>query len=228
MLALSMALAIFTKATAWLFLPPLVLYIAFVFPRRILLWTAAAILLINGPQFARNIRLSGSPLGYDSAQGDGYFRWRNEFPPRIARLNALRHTSEQIGAQCPLESGHLRCRPERPPRARARPQRSCDHPARQPLLPALNANHEANANNRWHLLLYVFAALFAFLPLATARGACMPPDCSPPFSSFACISSGSPSWRASNCRCSSSPRLWPPGPSRGSAIRQSPSPCASS
>ena len=165
LLSLSIALAIFTKATAWLFLPPLVLYIAFVFPRRILLWMAAAILLINGPQFARNIhQLSGSPLGYDSAQGDGYFRWRNE-SPGLGSLasNALRHTSEQIGARSvrwnqaifdAVLSAHraLGLDPNDP---------ATTWPGSH-FSPPLNANHEANANNRWHLLLYVLAALFAF------------------------------------------------------------------
>ena len=99
-LALSAALALATKGTAYLFLPPLLLYAAAVLPRRQLAWIAAAICLLNGPQYARNLQLSGSPLGFDSAQGDGVFRWRNEhltWKPAVS--NALRHTSEQLGAR---------------------------------------------------------------------------------------------------------------------------------
>ena len=132
LLSLSIALAIFTKATAWLFLPPLVLYIAFVFPRRILLWMAAAILLINGPQYRAQHPTQRQPARLRFRAR----RWilplaQRISGPRIARLQrASPHLRTNRRAQCPLESGHLRCRPERPPRARARPQRSRDHLAR--------------------------------------------------------------------------------------------------
>ena len=101
-LALSAALALATKGTAYLFLPPLLVYAAVVLPRRQLAWIAGAICVLNGPQYARNLQLSGSPLGFDSAQGDAVFRWRNEhltWKPAVS--NALRHTSEQLGARSP-------------------------------------------------------------------------------------------------------------------------------
>ena len=162
-LALSAALALATKGTAYLFLPPLLVYAAAVLPRRQLAWIAAAICLLNGPQYARNLRLSGSPLGFDSAQADGVFRWRNEhltWKPAVS--NALRHTSEQLGAR----SGHWN---QSVYQAVVRiheafgldPQdRDTTWPGAR-YAPPLNANHEANANNRWHLLLLAAAAIFA-------------------------------------------------------------------
>jgi hypothetical protein len=168
---LSFGLALATKATAYLFAPPLL--------GAVLLWTwlrdrrlpwvrlamglAAGALLINAPQYVRNLRLSGSPLGYDSAQGDGVFRWRNEHPGwRSAVSNLLRNGSEQIGARSERWNrsvfdavvrihGALGLDPQDPgttwPGSRYEPPR--------------NANHEANANNRWHLLLLAAAAICA-------------------------------------------------------------------
>ncbi len=101
-LALSTALALATKGTAYLFLPPLLVYAVVILPRRQLVWIPAAVCLLNGPQYLRNLELSGSPLGFDSAQGDGVFRWRNEhltWKPAVS--NALRHASEQLGARSP-------------------------------------------------------------------------------------------------------------------------------
>jgi hypothetical protein len=162
-LALSVALAIAAKATAYLFLPPLLLYAAFVIPRRKLLWIAAAILAVDGPQYLRNLQLSGSPLGYDSAQGDGHFRWRNEQPGvKSLASNFLRHTSEQLGARSPRWNQSVYD-------AAIRVHRTLGLDPDDPdttwpgarFAPPVNANHEANANNRWHLLLYAFAAIFA-------------------------------------------------------------------
>jgi hypothetical protein len=174
--ALSIGLALATKATAYLFLPGILVFqIAGL--RRVgggplvrakpdartagILLTG--ILLINAPQYLRNLRLSGSPLGYDSAQANGFFRWRNEhfgWKPTVS--NALRHTSEQLGARSPrwneavyngVTAIHraLNIDPQ-DPGATWRWAR---------YQPPVNANHEANANNRWHLLLIVLAALFA-------------------------------------------------------------------
>ena len=161
--ALSVALALATKATAYLFLPPLLIYAALVLPRRKLLWIAAAVLAINGPQYARNLQLTGSPLGYDSAQGDGVFRWRNENPGRQSLAsNLLRNTSEQLGARSPRWNQAVY-------RAALRAHRALGLDPEDPattwpgahFTPPINANHEANANNRWHLLLFVFATVVA-------------------------------------------------------------------
>jgi hypothetical protein len=161
-LALSVALALATKATAYLFLPPILLAL-FPLPWRTLALAPLAILLLNGPQYVRNYQLSGSPLGYDSAQGDGFFRWRNEQLGVGATVsNLLRHTSDQLGARSTrwnqsvfdtvvLTHRALGLDPDDPattwPWTRFEPPR--------------NANHEANANNRWHLLIAVVAALCA-------------------------------------------------------------------
>jgi hypothetical protein len=162
-LALSVALALATKGTAYLFLPPLLLYAAIVLPRRQFAWVVIAICALNGPQYLRNLQLSGSPLGFDSAQGDGAFRWRNEhltWKPAVS--NALRHTSEQLGARSVHWNQSVYRAVVRIHRALGiDPQdRDTTWPGAR-YAPPLNANHEANANNRWHLLLIALAALIA-------------------------------------------------------------------
>ena len=161
--ALAAALALATKGTAYLFLPPVLLYAAFVLPRRRLAWIAAAILLLNGPQYARNIQLSGSPLGYDSAHGDGRFRWRNErltWQPLVS--NALRHLSEQLGGRSAAWNQSVYQRVVDAHRALGLDPQSRDTtwPGAR-YAPPVNANHEANANNHWQLLLLLAAALYA-------------------------------------------------------------------
>ena len=163
MLALSAALALATKGTAYLFLPPVLLYAAAVLPRRQLAWIAAAVCLLNGPQYVRNLQLSGSPLGFDSAQGDGVFRWRNEhltWKPAVS--NVLRHTSEQLGARSVRWNQSVYQAVVRIHRALGLDpeDRDTTWPGAR-YGPPLNANHEANANNRWHLLLIAAAALLA-------------------------------------------------------------------
>jgi hypothetical protein len=163
LLALSAALALATKGTPYLFLPPLLVYAAVVLPRRQLAWIPAAICLLNGPQYLRNLQLSGSPLGFDSAQGDGVFRWRNEhlsWKPAVS--NALRHASEQLGARSSHWNQSVYDVVIRIHRALGiDPQdRDTTWPGARYALP-LNANHEANANNRWHLMLILAAALLA-------------------------------------------------------------------
>jgi 4-amino-4-deoxy-L-arabinose transferase-like glycosyltransferase len=162
-LGLSAGLALATKGTAYLFLPPLLVYAAVVLPRRQLGWIAGAVCVLNGPQYARNLQLSGSPLGFDSAQGNGVFRWRNEhltWKPAVS--NALRHTSEQLGARSPRWNQAVYDAVVRIHRALGiDPQdRDTTWPGAY-YGPPLNANHEANANGRWHLLLIVLGAILA-------------------------------------------------------------------
>jgi hypothetical protein len=160
-LALAVALALGTKATAYLFLPPVLLACGLKW--RKLAWIAAAVLLLDGPQFVRNVQLSGSPLGYDSAQGNGVYRWRNESPGwRSTVSNALRHTSEQLGGRSPGWNARVYGAVVRAHRALGLdPQDASTTWPGTVYGPPRNANHEADANNRWHLLLGLAGALVA-------------------------------------------------------------------
>jgi hypothetical protein len=164
---LALGLALATKATAYLFAPPLMLAIVLIrrppVRARSLVWIAAAILAVNTPQYIRNIRLSGSPLGFDSAQGDSIFRWRNEHPGfRSTISNFIRHTSDQLGDRGERWNQavfHGALAAERALGIDPN-DRDTTWPGARFAAP-VNANHEANANNRWHLLLLSIAMVFA-------------------------------------------------------------------
>ena len=73
----AMGLACLTKGTAFILLPALMLAVFWIWPwasRKTLLARAPGVVLIilalNGAQFYRNFRLSGSPLGFASPDGD--------------------------------------------------------------------------------------------------------------------------------------------------------------
>jgi hypothetical protein len=164
---MSLGLALATKATAYLFAPPLLLVILLIrrppIRARSLGWIAAGVLLVNTPQYVRNLRLSGSPMGYDSAQGDGLFRWRNEHPGWKSTVsNLIRHTSEQLGDRRPRWNQAVFRTALALHRALGidPDDRDTTWPYAQ-FTPPQNANHEADGNNRWHLLLLSIAALFA-------------------------------------------------------------------
>jgi hypothetical protein len=136
-----------------------------------ILATGAGALLINAPQYARNYELSGSVLGYDSAHADGFFRWRNEtlgWKPAVS--NILRNTSEQLGARSDswnrriyqtVVNLHLLLGLD--------PQDPGATWRWSNFGPPRNSNHEADANNRWHLLILVVALIVA-LYAAGAQG----------------------------------------------------------
>lgn len=167
--ALALGLAIGTKATAYLFAPPLLLaawLIAKRDGRRLRLEIAAlaaGVLALNLPQYVRNFDLSGSPLGFDSAFADGSFRWRNEalgWKPAVS--NMLRNVSEQLG-------GRSEAMNRRVYDAVIRIHAALGIDPQDPSTtwkwtqygPPRNANHEADANNRWHLFLIAAAVLAA-------------------------------------------------------------------
>ena len=138
-LALSVALALATKATAYLFLPPLLLYAVFVFPRRKLVWIAAADPRSSTDRSTSATSNSPAPRSASippramasSAGATNIPAWSSLVS------NVLRHTSEQLGARSPRwnQAVYDAVAP-RPPRARHRPPRSRHHLARRPLRPA--------------------------------------------------------------------------------------------
>ncbi len=174
-LGLSFGLALATKSTAYLFAPPLlaaVLAVQWRAGRRprwgaIALALAAGALLLNAPQYGRNLRFSGSPLGYDSPYGHGGpYRWANaRFGWKPLVSNALRHLSDQLGdrsARWNQAEFHAILRIHHA--LGIDPQDPVSTWPGPPFTPPVLTAHEGSANNRWHLLL-----LAASLALALWR-----------------------------------------------------------
>jgi Dolichyl-phosphate-mannose-protein mannosyltransferase len=181
-LGAALGLALLTKATAYLFAPWLLAAVflphAIRFSRRASLRATAALAcaiflggLLNAPQYARNLELSGSILGFDSAHGDGFFRWRNEtFGWKQTASNMLRNLSDQLGGRSETWNHQVY---DWVVRAHHWLGIDVNDPATTwrwtTFEPPRNANHEANANSQWHLLILAIATGIAFWRLLRAR-----------------------------------------------------------
>ena len=166
---LALGLAIGTKATAYLYAPPLLLAIAALSWRKWKVSAAGTVaicaLALNAPQFARNVGLSRSPLGFDGAFGDGRFHWRNEtFGWRQTISNLIRNSTEQLAFRDPRWNQKIY---DWAVAAHRIIGADVNDPATtwtwSTYAPPRNANHEVNAPNRWQIPL--FAACFAALAL---------------------------------------------------------------
>jgi hypothetical protein len=157
----ALGLALLTKATVYLFAPWLLIAVlvpqAFAITRRFCIGAAAALLLavlLNTPLYTRNLQLSGSILGFDSAHADGFFRWRNEtFGWKQTTSNVLRNVSEQLGGRSEKWNHEVF---DWTVRAHQRLGMDVNDLATTwrwtTFEPPRNANHEANANSKWHIL----------------------------------------------------------------------------
>jgi hypothetical protein len=159
-------LALCTKATAYLFAPFILLAIVAPAvaktPRRMVGFLTAAVgiaITLNAPQYARNYSLSGSVMGFDSAQADHVYRWRNEdFGWKPTLSNILRNAGEQLGGR---SSNWNRAVYETIHGIHARLGMDVNNPGTTwpgaTYQAPRNANHEADAPNR--LAFFVLAIL---------------------------------------------------------------------
>jgi 4-amino-4-deoxy-L-arabinose transferase-like glycosyltransferase len=166
---IALGLALLTKATAYLYVPGILIAI-FAPSFRKVGWRgpvgtvailAGCALPINTPQYCRNLSLSGNALGFDSAQGNRFFRWRNErFGLRQTASNIIRNTADQFGARSVVWNQGVY---NTAVRLHGWIQADVNDPQTTwrwtTYEPPSNANHEANANNRWHLLLLACVAI---------------------------------------------------------------------
>jgi hypothetical protein len=161
-LGAALGLALLTKATAYLFAPWLLT--AVLLPRtrsfKVPAIAVGVAMLLNAPHYAPNLQLSGSILGFDSAHGNGLFRWRNEtFGWKQTASNMLRHTSEQLGGRSEKWNQSVY---NWTVRAHQSLGISSDDPTTTWRYTTFslprNTNHEADANSKWHLLILWIAA----------------------------------------------------------------------
>ena len=178
---LAFSLALFTKGTAYLFAPPVLAMALWPARRRIhsvVLATGVCVLILNGPLYWRNFDLSHSPLGFDSAHGNGFYRWRNEkLGWRATVSNVLRNTSEQLGSRSETRNRRVYETVLAAHRFLGIDPNDPETTWRWAKFePPRNANHETNANNVWHLAIILLATILllwkqpraAALPLSAA------------------------------------------------------------
>lgn len=161
-LGLALGLAVMTKGTAYLFGPMIVggLFLCDRAAERwrrwrfIPAWAIAGILLLNMPLYTRNLALSGSPFGYDSPFGNGLYKYRNEpLGWKTTVSTALLNLSDQLGTGSPRWNEGVYELVMRIHRRLGIDPRDPVNAARMAGYgPPANSRHEADANNRWHLL----------------------------------------------------------------------------
>lgn len=105
----AIGLALLTKGTAFVYIPPFVALFAAKLLRRpwrfqvkVMAIVALSIVILNGPQWARNFRSFGSPLGCYSANCDGRYRFRNDVVDmRTTVENIARNIGVHLGTNSP-------------------------------------------------------------------------------------------------------------------------------
>jgi 4-amino-4-deoxy-L-arabinose transferase-like glycosyltransferase len=104
---LALGLAVLTKGTTYLFAPAILLGCLASIRRRPRLQKAWHLLLLpllvlalNSGQYVRNYRLTQSPIGYSSPNGDGYEPWRSSsFTPQRVAANVIRNAALHFGTR---------------------------------------------------------------------------------------------------------------------------------
>jgi hypothetical protein len=101
----AIGLTVMSKGTAYVLLPAILAAAFWIWPqdrrRKFLPWipvAAAVVLMLNGPLYVRNMRLSGSPIGFASPDGDadtlGERHFANgTFKPQDIAANVLRNAA---------------------------------------------------------------------------------------------------------------------------------------
>lgn len=172
--AAAIALAVFTKGTAYLFLPPLIVALCVPTWRRAASLAGAAIvavMAINGPFYWRNYQLSGSAIGFDSAHGDGHYRVRNDrFGLGATFSNAARGLAAHVAFRDPATNQRVH---DTVRGWHAAFGLDPDDPAttwpESKFSPTANSNHESNSPNRWHLALLIVAIPYSLWRAETRR-----------------------------------------------------------
>ena len=175
LLGLALSLALFTKGTAYLFAPPVLAVVLWPARRRILAFVLAAgvcVVILNGPLYWRNFDLSHSPLGFDSAHGNGFYRWRNErLGWRATVSNVLRNTSEQLGSRSETRNRRVYETVLAAHRFLGIDPNDPETTWRWAKFePPRNANHETNANNVWHTAIILLTTILLLWKQPRAAG----------------------------------------------------------
>lgn len=168
-------LALFTKATAYLFAPWIIIAVLAQTPRRFVRVAAVAgalALVMNTPQYIRNYTLSGSVMGFESVQADNAYRFRNDtLGWKQTVSNILRNTSEQLGGRTERWNQSVF---QFVGRAHQLLGIDVNDPATTWRFASYhaprNANHEADAPNRLHMLILAGLGCLCLMRAGRDRG----------------------------------------------------------